>query len=84
MRHRHVDRDGGSAVPPGEGLFTTRQKSAGTSSGGSLAPDVVTYFREQGFDFDRAVEACRRVDEGVPRVENLTTSDWTGGAPRSV
>ena len=42
---------------PGEGLFTTRQKSAGTSSGGSLVPDVVTYFREQGVDLDQAVEA---------------------------
>ena len=46
--------------------------------------DVVTYFREQGFDFDRAVEACRRVDESVPRVENLITSEWTGGAPPGV
>lgn len=43
--------------------------------------DVVGYLREEGFDFDRLVEACRCRDQNVPRVENLMTSEWTGGAP---
>lgn len=43
--------------------------------------DVINYFREQGFDFDRVVEGCRKKDESVPLVENLITSEWTGGAP---
>jgi hypothetical protein len=43
--------------------------------------DVIAYLREEGFDFDRLVEACRHRDEHVPRVENLITSEWTGGEP---
>jgi hypothetical protein len=43
--------------------------------------DVIAYLREEGFDFNRLVEACRHRDEHVPRVENLITSEWTGGAP---
>ncbi len=42
---------------------------------------VVNYLQEQGFDFDRVVEVCRNKDESIPRVENLITSEWTGGAP---
>ena len=43
--------------------------------------DVIAYLQEEGFDFNRLVEACRHRDEHVPRVENLITSEWTGGAP---
>lgn len=43
--------------------------------------DVIAYLREEGIDFDRLVEACRDRDQNVPRVENLITSEWTGGAP---
>jgi hypothetical protein len=70
---RHVDRDGGSAMPR-RGPVHDPPEEAGTSSVGSLAPDVVIYFRKQGFDFDRAVEACRGVDRSVPRAESLKTS----------
>lgn len=43
--------------------------------------DVVEYLREERIDFDRLVEGCRHRDQSVPRVENLITSEWTGGAP---
>lgn len=43
--------------------------------------DVIAYFREQGYDFDGVVEACRKQDQSVPLVENLLTSEWTGVAP---
>lgn len=43
--------------------------------------DVIAYLREEGFDFDRLVETCRNRDQNVPRVENLISSEWTGGAP---
>ncbi len=43
--------------------------------------DVMIYLREEGFDFERLVEACRQKDQSVPRVENAITSEWAGMAP---
>lgn len=43
--------------------------------------DVVVYLREQSIDFDQLVEICRHRDQDVPHLENLITSEWTGGAP---
>jgi hypothetical protein len=43
--------------------------------------DVVTYLREEGFDFERLVDTCRQKDQNVPRLENLITSEWIGVSP---